>query len=157
MNGKTSNGRSFPLVAPEMSFAVQSHRNCNIDANSTSHSFTSESVMYGLLLFLSDGLLHWTLTYSTLQNSFPPNGTAPNIQTLSGLPAVWKMGFMLPPPAWPKRLLSRLKLGTPSPLHTTAGPDSFQSDAHFSPHFLYIIYTIKYIKPKASQCTVPWT
>lgn len=31
---------------------------------------------------LSDGLLRWTLTYSTLQNSHPPNGTAPNIHTL---------------------------------------------------------------------------
>lgn len=48
----------------------------------------------------------------------------------------------------------RLKPRHTEPLHTTAGSDSFQSAVHFSPHFLYIIHTIKHIKLNARHRAV---
>lgn len=105
---------------------------------------------------LSDGLLLRTLTYSTLQSSPPPNGTAPNIHTLCQVCVPcekWALCCLRPLNL--KVPLSRLKPRHTELLHTTAGPDTFQSAAHFSPHFLYIIHTIKHIKFNACRCAVP--
>lgn len=55
----------------------------------------------------------------------------------------------------PKSLLFRLKPRHTDLLHTTAGPGSFQSAAHFSPHFLYIIHAIKHIKFSTCRCAAP--
>lgn len=57
-------------------------RKCTIDTNPTSHSRTSQSMMYGPLHFL----VRWPTTLNThLQHTtkLPPNGTAPNIHTHS--------------------------------------------------------------------------
>ena len=156
--GRERESQNFPLVAPKMSFPLWRLRNCTIDTNPKSHSRTSECMMYGLLHFL----VRWPTTLNThLQHTTKQPSCkwhrAEYTHTLSGLRGVWKMGFMLPPPAQPKSLLSRLKPRHTELLHTTAGPDSFQSAAHFSPHFLYIIHTIKHIKFNACRCTVPYS
>lgn len=116
----------------------------------------SKCMMYGLLHFL----VRWPTTLNThLQHTTKQSSSkwhcSEYTHTLSGLRAVWKMDFMLPPPAQPKSFLSRLKPRHTELLHTAAGPDSFQSTAHFSPHFLYIIHTIKHIKFTACHCTAP--
>lgn len=105
--------------------------------------------MYGLLHFL----VRWPTTPNThLQhatNSLPPNGSSPNIHTLCQVRV--KNGLCVSP-----RLLNlkvwRLKPWHTELLHTTAGPGSFRSAVHFSPHFLYIIHAIKHIKFSIRYC-----
>lgn len=64
---------------------------------------------------------------------------------------------------WASRCLRPLRLKVSPPrlkprrtelLHTTPGPDTIQSAAHFSPHFLYIIHTINHIKFSARHRAV---
>lgn len=104
--------------------------------------------MYGSLHFLSDGLL-WRTAFLQMARCSVHTHVCQVCVPCEKWPSHSFHLFKL------KSLLFRLKPWHTDLLHTTSGPGSFQSAAHFSAHFLYIIHAIKHIKFNTCHCAAP--